>query len=291
MKKLALLMFAILILGCGTETPMVEEPEPVIEEPPPVVMEDEPIGHPLVAKGTVKHGEMNVDPEPLNRDGFLFVFKEPVYRHSVTVQEKDGTYLLWDSHEAHRWGKTEHVFIWPIHGVNAGAFKYDTEYEIVIYTENFDCNTLKIVIQFRTKPRRSVIEEPEPVIQKRIPAVPSGERFRLDIIEPQLVAADVPFRGQNVDPEPLNANGIQFEFNHAIKKYKIDLRLKGGASLGWLPHGLANNENIGKRIQIMPGEGAPLLEFDTAYEVDIFVMDFFCWPGNFQMVFHTKPKP
>ena len=65
MKKLSLLMFAIL-LGCGTETPIVEEPEPVIEEPPPVVMENEPIGHPLVAKGTVKHGEMNVDPEPLN---------------------------------------------------------------------------------------------------------------------------------------------------------------------------------------------------------------------------------
>ena len=41
MKKLVLLMFAILILGCDTETPVVEEPEPVIEEPPPVVMEDE----------------------------------------------------------------------------------------------------------------------------------------------------------------------------------------------------------------------------------------------------------
>ena len=46
MKKLSLLMFTILILGCGTETPVaeepesvVEEPEPVIEKPPPVVVE------------------------------------------------------------------------------------------------------------------------------------------------------------------------------------------------------------------------------------------------------------
>ena len=290
MKKPALLMFAILILGCGTETPVVEEPEPVIEEPPPVVMEDEPIGHPLIAKGTVKHGEVNVDPELLS-DGFLFVFKEPVYRHSVTLREKDGTRLLWDSPEAHRWGKTEHVFIWPIHGVDAGTFKHDTEYEIVIIAQNYDCDYTDIVIQFRTKPQRPGGERPVPVIQERIPVVALGERFQPDIIEPQLLAADVPFRGQNVDPEPLNANGIQFEFNHGIKKYKIDLRLKGGASLGWLPRGLVNNENIGKRIHIMPGEGAPLLEFDTVYEVDIFVMDFFCWPGNFQMVFHTQPKP
>ena len=48
MKKMSLLIIAILILGCGTETPVVEEPEPVVEEPepvveepPPVVMEDE----------------------------------------------------------------------------------------------------------------------------------------------------------------------------------------------------------------------------------------------------------
>ena len=53
MKQLALLMLAILIFGCDTETPVVEEPiveepepvieepEPVIEEPTPVVMEDE----------------------------------------------------------------------------------------------------------------------------------------------------------------------------------------------------------------------------------------------------------
>ena len=105
------------------------------------------------------------------------------------------------------------------------------------------------------------------------------------------MAADVPFRGQDVDPEPFNANGIQFEFNHAIKKYKIDLRLNGGASLGWLPRGLVNNENIGKRIQIMLAEGAPLLEFDTVYEVDIFVQDFHCWTSDFKIVFATKPKP
>ena len=35
MKKLTLLMLAILILGCDTETPVVEEP--IVEEPEPVI--------------------------------------------------------------------------------------------------------------------------------------------------------------------------------------------------------------------------------------------------------------
>ena len=74
MKKLSLLMFAILILACDTEKPVVEEPE--VEEPPPVVMEPEPIGHPLIAKGSVTHGQVNVDPEPLNRYGFRFLLTE-----------------------------------------------------------------------------------------------------------------------------------------------------------------------------------------------------------------------
>ena len=290
MKKLSLLMFVILILGCGTETPIVEEPEPVIEEPPPVVMENEPIGHPLVAKGTVKHGEVNVDPELLS-DGFLFVFKEPVYRHSVTLREKDGTRLLWDSPEAHRWGKTEHVFIWPIHGVDAGTFKHDTEYEIVIIAQNYDCDYTDIVIQFRTKPQRSVVRQPEPAMQERIPVVALGERFRFEPGVPFVVDAPV-FGGQaDVDPEPLNANGIHFEFNEPIRKYEIDLRLHKGASLGWLPRGLVERENMERRIQITPAEGVPLLEFDTVYEIDIFVQDFQCWTSDFKIVFATKPKP
>ena len=45
MKNLSLFLFAILIFGCGTEKPVVEEPETLVEEPPPVPMEQEPIGH------------------------------------------------------------------------------------------------------------------------------------------------------------------------------------------------------------------------------------------------------
>ena len=102
MKNLSLLIFAILILGCGTEKPVVEEPEPVIEKPPPV-KEHKLSHHPLIAEGTVKHGEVNVDPEQLNRHGFHFSFKEPFYELWISLKDKDGECLSWYPFGADGW--------------------------------------------------------------------------------------------------------------------------------------------------------------------------------------------
>ena len=93
MKRLALLMLATLIFGCGTETPVteepvIEEPEPVVEEPepviekPPLVMVEAKhlmpgnIAPPQIEAGSVFDGDVDVDPEPLNRHGILFNFTE-----------------------------------------------------------------------------------------------------------------------------------------------------------------------------------------------------------------------
>ena len=296
MKKLALLMLALLILGCDTEKPAVKEPEPVVEEPPPVGVEDEPIPQPeMIAEGTVKHGAVNVDPKPLNFSGFRFVFKEPVYSHWVSVYDKKrGEYLWkWDSPHAHRWQETKVVFIehWDPHDPPRELLKYDTDYEITIYTQNFDCDVSETVIQFRTKPRRSTVEEPEPVMQERAPVVPSGEHFRLDIEPPQLEWADVADGAFDIDPEPLNANGIRFGFDRAIRKYGINLTFREGESLRWLPAGQIARENIDNEIKIMPAEGAPLLDFNTVYVVFIFVQDCCCRTNEFLITFGTTPKP
>ncbi len=296
MKKLALMMFALLILGCGTEKPAVNEPEPVVEEQAPIVIEDEPIPQPeMIAEGTVKHGEVNVNPKLLNLSGFRFEFKEPFYSHSVSLYDKKRGKQLsrWDSPHAHWWIETKVVVIehWDSHDPPRGLLEYDTDYEITIYTQNFDCDVSETVIQFRTEPRRSTVEGPEPVMQERLPAVPPGEHFRLDITPPELVWADVDDGAADIDPEPLNVNGIRFVFDRDIRKYQIDLRDRAGASLGWLPRGLVERENIGNEIKIMRAEGAPLLEFDTVYVIDIFVQDCCCWTNDFLITFRTKPNP
>ncbi|RKU10915.1 hypothetical protein C6502_09670 [Candidatus Poribacteria bacterium] len=289
MKKLSLLMFAILILGCDTETSVVEEP--VVEEPPPIVVEDEPLPQPeMIAEGTVKHGEVNVDPQPLNLSGFRFVFKEPLDSHWVSVYDKKrDKRLTWNSPQAYWCKKTNVVLIERMH--SRDLLEYDTDYEIKIYTQNFDCDFVEIVIQFRTGPQRSTVEKPEPMIQERPPVVPSGEHFRLDITPPTLVWGDVQDGAADIDPEPLNANGIRFGFDRNIRRYWIDLRDRAGASLRWLPRGLVEHENIGNQIQIMRAEGAPLLQFDTVYLVDIFVQDRCCGNSDLRMTFRTKPKP
>ena len=284
MKKLSLLMFAILILGCGTEKPVVEEP-PVIEEPPPVPIEQESIGHPLIAKGSVTHGQVNVDPEPLNRSGFRFLLTKSFLNYGVTLRKKDGPYLFWDF----PFDIGEVLLI--KHLGNSDFLEYDTEYEMVIRALNHDCEFIDIVIQFRTKPQRPVVGRPAPVIQERLPVAPLGERLRWDIDETHIVAGNVAHRANNVNPEPLNANGIHFEFSRGFHEYEIDLRLKDGASLGWLPRGLVDNEDLGKRIQIMPGEGAALLDFDTEYEIEISVLDLICRHEKFTIRFWTMPEP
>ena len=272
MKKLSLLMFAILILGCGSEKPVVEEPEP--------------IGHPLVADGNVQHRQVNVDPEPLNEAGFFFRFTQDFRVYINARLEKDGKSLnRWEIVDSSL--NTVHIGRWS----DYNALQYDTEYQLTIHALDSDCKSTAIVIQFRTKPQRPVVGRPAPVIQERPPVVPSSEHFRLDPALPSIVAGDVFDGDGNVDPEPLNENGIQFEFDEGINRYRIDLRDEAGASLGWLPHGLTKLENPVPHIKIIPAEGATLLEFDTTYKIDIFVEDLGCWTVDIPIVFRTKPNP
>ena len=295
MRKLSLLIFAILLLGCGTEKPVVEEPvieepEPVVEEPPPVAMEAGSIAQPeLIANGNVKHGQVNIDPELLNRRGFHFQFAESFANYQVWLYAKTGEELNWEAVVVSEWDRRDAVWIRPM--ADDDLLEYDTEYILVMSFQDSDCDYTDIVIQFRTKPQRPVVGAPEPAIQERPPVAPSGERFRHDIAAPAIVAGDVRDGEDNVDPEPLNANGIQFEWDEPLRKYKIDLRLDGGASLGWLPRGLVEPENPVRHIKIMPAEGFPLLEFDTIYEINFFVQDFGCRDWEFRIMFRTKPQP
>ena len=159
MKNLSLLVIAILILGCGTETtvveelePVTEEPEPVTEEPEPVVMEEEPIPGQQIVGGNVLDGDVDVDPEPLNRDGIVFQFHEALKMYTADLYLSNGGSLHWSPRDV-----VDHpdignqVHLKPI--ADSELLEYDKKYWLLIYAQSVECHGTKISIIFRTKPR------------------------------------------------------------------------------------------------------------------------------------------
>ncbi len=136
-----------------------------------------------------------------------------------------------------------------------------------------------------------VVEGPLSIIDAPSPVVASGEHFRVDVSHPTILAGDIVDGAADVDPELLHATGIGFDFDENLKLYKIDLRLDGGKSLGWLPRGVVDDKDIGRRIRIRLAADSQLLEFDTAYVIGLYAQDLSCWSSEGQMRFRTKPKP
>ena len=136
-----------------------------------------------------------------------------------------------------------------------------------------------------------VVEQPLSISEAPSPVAASGEHFRVDIVEPEILWSTIDFGEVGVDPNLLHQNGIEFQFGEDLKLYKIDLRLDGGQSLGWLPRGVVDDKDIGRRIRILPAADSQLLEFDTAYVIGLYVQDLSCWSTNVRWPFRTKPKP
>ena len=160
MKKLSLLMFTILILGCGTETTVVEEPPPVVEEPPPivhprppVVMEEEPIGTPQIVGGNVLNGDLDADPELLNREGITLRFRAPLNMYVAEVRRDPVALLLnWSPRDIVDHGNIgNQIHLMPM--ADSPLLGYDAEYEVTIYAQDLACNGAWRSIKFRTKPR------------------------------------------------------------------------------------------------------------------------------------------
>ena len=152
MKKLSLLMFAILILGCGNETTVIEEPEPVIEEPPTVVMEPELIDHPQIVGGNVLDGDLDADPDVLNRDGIIIEFAEPLRMYTARIGAAGVLSLHWSpSGVVDGWDSGNQVHLMPT--ADSLLLEYDTKYWVRVYAQGSACTGAETVIAFRTKPR------------------------------------------------------------------------------------------------------------------------------------------
>ena len=135
-----------------------------------------------------------------------------------------------------------------------------------------------------------VVEQPLSIIEAPSPVPVSGQHLRVDISEPTITWGTVSDGDVGVDPNLLHA-GIEFNFDENLKLYKIDFGLHGGQSLGWLPRGVVDDEDIGQRIRMIPAADSQMLEFDTAYLITLYVQDLGCWSSDIRIRFRTKPKP
>ena len=150
MKKLSLLMFAILILGCGTETTVVEEP--VVEEPEPIVIQNESIAPPQIVGGNVLDGDVDADPELLNRDGITLQFSEPLSMYYVVFGRIGGRSPNWSPLDiVDDWDIGNQVHLMPME--DSRLLEYNTEYWLSIYAQGSACNAVNTKMKFRTKPR------------------------------------------------------------------------------------------------------------------------------------------
>ena len=98
----------------------------------------------------MRHGENNVDPEPLNVDGFRFEFFVILKLYRADLRTKDGESLHWRPQ-----GVVDHenignaVVIKP--GPNSQLLESNTEYMIYIFVQNTNCIMDDRIIPFRTK--------------------------------------------------------------------------------------------------------------------------------------------
>ena len=161
MKNL-LLILAILMLGCGTDTEVVKEPiaeEPVAEEPSPVA-EDPPStvedNHgdrilPTVTRSNVNLDLVPLDPVLLNRDGIFFEFGHDLALFKADIL-LDGQSLGWFPRVALT-GDDIGLFAKLTPPADGPFLEYDKEYVIKLLAVDNGKDQRDMEIWFRTIPK------------------------------------------------------------------------------------------------------------------------------------------
>ncbi|MYE88373.1 hypothetical protein F4X33_05185 [Candidatus Poribacteria bacterium] len=166
-----LLVLAILMLGCGTDTEVIEDPAPVAEEPAsikeeillvaeePVSKEPSPVvddnlGHadpPHIARSNVGPEQFPRDPVPLNQDGIFFEFDEDLalFKADITL---DGQSLGWFPRNPLR-GDDVGVFAKLTPPADGPFLEYNKEYVIDLLAVDNGNNHTVGEITFQTIPR------------------------------------------------------------------------------------------------------------------------------------------
>ena len=270
MKKLALLMFAILILGCENQNPVAELDVSELDEE---ISELKIIADQLsqtvasldrsVTTGTtssVADGDTDVDPEPLNRDGIRITFSERIALSHFNLHHEDGTSLDWRTDWSAD-GQT--VTLTPPH--RCAILRPGKTYTIDFVVQDFGAWKIADTITFSTKP----------LSLKAAPA--------LSVEPPGIAASSVADGDADVDSNLLNRDGILFFFSERIAVSQIDLRLKDGPTLGWIVQWSTDQQTVTLR----PPNPCSILMNDETYLIDMRVSDYACWESEFSISFTT----
>ena len=140
-------------------------------------------------------------------------------------------------------------------------------------------------------------ETETPVVEESLPVVmedgaleqPDDADSQHPGISLKLISASV--RDGDVDafPQPLNQDGIRFEFNTTLHVFKIDI-FRNDEPLDWLPRGVIAPQHVADTLTIKPVAGSEL-QFDTEYEIKIYVQDRYCFGYYYRIRFRTTSKP
>ena len=265
MKQLSLLMFTILVLGCGNQKPVSEPDEEIAELKAIADQLSQAVASldrsgPTIAASNVAAGDTDVDPEPLNRDGIRITFSERISLSHFNLHDADGTSLDWRV-EWSADGQT--VTLTPPH--LCSVLRPDTPYTLDFVVQDFSTWKTEDFITFSTKPQS-------------VKAAPA-----LSIEAPEIAAGSVFDGDADVDSNVLNRDGILYSFSEPIAVSQIDLRLKDGPTLGWIVQWSADQQTVTLR----PPNTCSILMKDKTYVIDMSVSDYSCSESEISISFTT----
>ena len=108
----------------------------------------------------------------------------------------------------------------------------------------------------------------------------------LELSENTIAASSVADGDTDVDPEPLNRDGIRITFSDRIALSHFNLHKEDGTSLQWRTEWAANRQTV----TLTPPHRCAVLRHGATYTIDFVVQDFGAWKIEDTIIFKTKPQ-